>query len=61
MLSLRDFMQVEFDVKIDAGTLYDYMINRTYSHAMGVMEAAVGAVLLILFGRKEILCALRPD
>ena len=51
MLSLRDFMQVEFDVKIDAGTLYDYMINRTYSHAMGVMEAAVGAVLLILFGR----------
>ena len=38
-------MQVEFDVKIDAGALYDYMINRAYSHVTGVMEAAVGAVL----------------
>ncbi len=45
------FMQVEFDVKIDAGALFDYMINRAYSHAAGVMEAALGAVLLIFFGR----------
>ena len=44
------FMQVEFDVKIDAGALFDYMINRAYSHAAGVMEAALGAVLLIFFG-----------
>ena len=44
-------MQVEIDVKIDAGALYDYMINRAYSHVSGVLEAAVGAVLLILFGR----------
>lgn len=44
-------MQVEFDVKIDAGALYDYMINRAYSHGPGVVEAAVGAVLILLFGR----------
>ena len=54
---MRIVMQVEFDVKMDAGTIYDYMINRTYSRAPGVLEAAAGAVLLLLFGRTgNILC-----
>ena len=44
-------MRVEFEVQIDTGALYDYMINRAYSGASGVMGTAAGALLLIIFGR----------
>ncbi len=44
-------MLVEFDVKLDVGTLYDCLVKTAYSRAPGVMTSAAGAVLLLLFGR----------
>ena len=35
-------MEVEFDVKIDAGALYDYMLRHTYSSAAGILGTAGG-------------------
>ncbi|MCM1174378.1 MAG: YcxB family protein [Blautia sp.] len=42
-------MEVEFDVKIEAGILYDYMLHHTYSSFAGLMGTAVGALLLVVF------------
>lgn len=39
---------VEFDVKIEAGDLYDYMLMHTYSSASGVLGSTVGALLILL-------------
>ena len=44
-------MQVEFDVQIDTGAIFDYMIKQAYSGTPGIAAAAAGAVLLLLFGR----------
>lgn len=30
-------MEVEFDVKIDSGVLYDYMLHHTYTSFAGVV------------------------
>lgn len=38
---------LEFDVKIQSGDLYDYMMHHTYSSASGMMGSAVGAVVLL--------------
>ena len=40
-------MEIEFDVKIDAGSLYDYMLHHTFTSFSGVLGAAVGAFLLV--------------
>ena len=42
-------MEIEFDVKIDAGVLYDYMLHHTYSSFSGVLGTAVGALILVGF------------
>ncbi|MBQ9989793.1 MAG: YcxB family protein [Lachnospiraceae bacterium] len=42
-------MELEFDVKIDAGILYDYMLHHTYSGFSGVLGTAVGALLVVAF------------
>lgn len=42
-------MEVEFDVKMEAGILYDYMMHHTFSSFIGVMGTVVGALLLIVF------------
>ena len=42
-------MGVEFDVKIDAGALYDYMLRHTYSSAAGILGTAVGALGIVMF------------
>lgn len=42
-------MEIEFDVKIDAGVLYDYMLHHTYSSAAGVLGTVVGALMIIAF------------
>lgn len=42
-------MEIEFDVKIDAGILYDYMLHHTYSSFSGVLGTAVGALILVGF------------
>ncbi|HJA92477.1 MAG TPA: YcxB family protein [Candidatus Eisenbergiella merdipullorum] len=50
-------MQVEFDVRLDAGTLYDHLVYRAYSHTPGIMETAAGALLVIVFGMTgNLLC-----
>lgn len=40
-------MELEFDVKMDAGVLYDYMLRHTYSSFQGVLGTGVGAMMLI--------------
>lgn len=42
-------MEVEFDVKITAGALYDYMLYHTFTGASGLLGAAVGALLVVAF------------
>lgn len=42
-------MEVEFDVKVTAGALYDYMMRHTYSGFAGILGTAVGALMLIGF------------
>ncbi|MDO4293075.1 MAG: YcxB family protein [Eubacteriales bacterium] len=37
-------MDLEFDVRIDAGVLYDYMLRHTYSGAAGILGSAAGAL-----------------
>lgn len=40
-------MKVEFDVKITASDLYDYMLAHTYSGFSGLFGSIVGALLII--------------
>lgn len=42
-------MEVEFDVKMEASILYDYMMHHTFSSFVGMMGTVVGALLLIVF------------
>lgn len=42
-------MELEFDVKIDAGILYDYMLRHTYTSAQGILGSAVGALGVVAF------------
>ncbi len=42
-------MELEFDVNISAGDLYDYMLRHTYSAASGILGSAVGALGVVAF------------
>ena len=42
-------MKVEFDVKITATDLYDYMLSHTYSSFSGLFGNIVGAFFIILY------------
>lgn len=42
-------MEVEFDVKITPGVLYDYMLYHTYTSAPGLIGAVTGALLVVAF------------
>lgn len=42
-------MEVEFDVKMESGILYDYMMHHTFSSLSGLSGAVAGALLLIAF------------
>ena len=42
-------MEVKFDVKIDAGMLFDYMLRHTYTSFAGLMGTIVGALILIAY------------
>lgn len=42
-------MEVEFDVTMKAGILYDYMMHHTYSSFSGLLGTAAGALLLVAF------------
>ncbi len=45
----RTKMEMEFDVKIDAGILYDYMLHHTYTGFAGILGTAVGALMILGF------------
>lgn len=42
-------MEVEFDVKVNAGVLYDYMLHHTYTGSAGILGSAVGALGIVAF------------
>ena len=46
-------MKVEFDVKITAADLYDYMLSHTYSGFSGLFGSVVGALFIVLYFGKE--------
>ena len=42
-------MELEFDVKITANVLYDYMLRHTYYSASGLIGTIVGALMIVYF------------
>lgn len=46
-------MEIEFDVKITANVLYDYMLRHTYSSLSGIIGSVVGVLILILFASNR--------
>lgn len=42
-------MEMEFDVKVTAGVLYDYLLYHTYTGLSGMIGTLVGAVLIMTF------------
>lgn len=42
-------MELEFDVKITADALYDYMLRHTYYSASGLIGTIVGALMIVYF------------
>ncbi len=40
-------MEVEFDVTITCGSLYDYLVSYTYTSMQGLVGAAAGALFLV--------------
>ena len=50
-------METEFDVRITANILYDYMLHHTYSSLPGIMGSMVGVLMLVLFAsNRQPLC-----
>lgn len=45
-------MELEFDVKMTAGILYDYMLRHTYNSASGLLGTMVGALMIVYAGMK---------
>ncbi|MGN0364551.1 MAG: YcxB family protein [Suilimivivens sp.] len=42
-------MEIEFDVKVTPGVLYDYMLYHTYTSASGLIGAVIGALMVVAF------------
>ncbi|MCM1536817.1 MAG: YcxB family protein [bacterium] len=42
-------MEVEFDITITCGSLYDYLLHYTYTSLQGLIGAAAGALFLVEF------------
>lgn len=42
-------MEVELDVKINSGDIYDYMLYHQYTGAAGLIGSGVGALLIVTF------------
>lgn len=42
-------MEVEFDVKITSGVLYEYMLHHTYGTFSGILGTVVGLFLIVNF------------
>ncbi len=46
-------MEIEFDVKINANVLYDYMLHHTYTSASGLLGTGVGALMIVAFSMQH--------
>ena len=46
-------MELEFDVKVTAGALYDYLLYHTYTSFSGMLGTIAGAFLLIVFASTK--------
>ena len=42
-------MELEFDVKISASDLYDYLLFHTYGKAQGLIGSIVGALMIVCY------------
>ena len=42
-------MEIEFDVKVTSGVLYDYMLYHTYTSPAGLIGAVAGALLVAAY------------
>ena len=42
-------MEIEFDVRITANVLYDYMLRHTYYSASGLIGSLVGALMIVYY------------
>lgn len=42
-------MELEFDVKINAGILYDYLLHHTYTSFSGLLGTVVGVLALVMY------------
>ncbi len=49
-------MELEFETKITANILFDYMLHHTYNSPSGILGSGIGAVLVVgFFGTQNIL------
>lgn len=46
-------MELELEVKIDEGILYDYMLHHTYGSFQGVIGTAIGALMIVGFAATQ--------
>lgn len=46
-------MELEFDVKVTSGALYDYLLYHTYTSLSGILGTLVGVFLLIGFASTK--------
>ena len=50
-------MEIEFDVNVTPGVLYDYMLQHTYTSPAGLIGAVAGALMIVaFFSGANILC-----
>ena len=47
-------MEMEFDVKVTAGVLYDYLLYHTYTSFSGMIGTLVGVILIIKHNNRKI-------
>lgn len=45
-------MELEFDVRVNAGVLYDYLLRHTYTGSAGILGSAAGALGVVAFFLK---------
>ena len=50
-------MEIEFDVNVTPGVLYDYMLQHTYTSPAGLIGAVAGALMIVaFFSGANVLC-----
>lgn len=49
MVKQEENVLLEFDVKINANVLYDYLLKHTYSGMQGILATVIGILLIMMF------------